>query len=644
MKKRFLSLTLILALLFTTACVNVQLNITVKFESNGGTPCASAEFFRATSMITMPDDPVREGYTFGGWYWDNGVWEKPFTINSVLDQPLSGKMELTVYAKWLPVNNNNGGNNNGGNENGGNNNGGGNENGGGLGADALKIAVIAKGYGSVYAKALAKAYTKKTGVDAAVVRETVESSFVENSLKAGPDKNEIDLYFGIDNYPNFILAQNNFIEGYGRALADLSDIYESPAVGYKELDTNPALKVKDIIDPFMLDAFTFSDGKLYSAPYAAGVTGLIYNKTLWDSVNAKLTQNGQAALILPRTTEEMFALFDHIKALKDGSVPSSYRISSNAYPFVYSGTGSYMDVGFKAWFAQYEGQDFMGKFYEGKDINGVYTPEIYNTNGRLYSYETVRKIILSANGYTDPINFSIEFTKAQLDFLEGKAFFHFNGDWLERESSENFKPGDVDVASFIKTPILSKIIDKLSSVNTDAQLSEAINYIDGGCARPSWLSAPDETLLREARNAVSTYGPALCALVPAYSKNLDTAKDFLKFMLSKEGQEIMLANSCGTMAPLTVDPAQFDYYKNATVLTKSKFDMMQGALYVGDTMKHPMQYLGGLRLQRSFSMEAAFGGTAAQTAAQFMNDEYNKVKSIWADMMIHAGVLDWDFD
>ena len=103
-KKRFLSLALILALLFTTACVNVQLNITVKFESNGGTPCASAEFFRATSMITMPDNPVKEGYTFGGWYWDNGVWEKPFTINSVLDQPLSDKMELTVYAKWLSVN------------------------------------------------------------------------------------------------------------------------------------------------------------------------------------------------------------------------------------------------------------------------------------------------------------------------------------------------------------------------------------------------------------------------------------------------------------------------------------------------------------------------------------------------------------
>ena len=48
--------------------------------------------------ITMPKNPAKEGYAFDGWYWDNGKWEKPFTVNSLLDAPLSS--DMSVYAKW----------------------------------------------------------------------------------------------------------------------------------------------------------------------------------------------------------------------------------------------------------------------------------------------------------------------------------------------------------------------------------------------------------------------------------------------------------------------------------------------------------------------------------------------------------------
>ena len=29
--------------------------------------------------IEIPDDPTKEGYTFGGWYLDDGKWEEKFT-------------------------------------------------------------------------------------------------------------------------------------------------------------------------------------------------------------------------------------------------------------------------------------------------------------------------------------------------------------------------------------------------------------------------------------------------------------------------------------------------------------------------------------------------------------------------------------
>ena len=52
--------------------------------------------------IKMPNDPTKEGYLFDGWYWDKDVWEKPFTVNSLLEVPLSENM--SVYAKWKPEN------------------------------------------------------------------------------------------------------------------------------------------------------------------------------------------------------------------------------------------------------------------------------------------------------------------------------------------------------------------------------------------------------------------------------------------------------------------------------------------------------------------------------------------------------------
>lgn len=53
-------------------------------------------------VIKIPEDPEKEGYNFDGWYWDKGVWKKPFTANSLLDAPISNNM--SVYAKFVSEN------------------------------------------------------------------------------------------------------------------------------------------------------------------------------------------------------------------------------------------------------------------------------------------------------------------------------------------------------------------------------------------------------------------------------------------------------------------------------------------------------------------------------------------------------------
>lgn len=50
------------------------------------------------SVLVMPSNPTKEGYVFDGWFWDEEIWKKPFTANSVLDAPLSS--DIKVFAKF----------------------------------------------------------------------------------------------------------------------------------------------------------------------------------------------------------------------------------------------------------------------------------------------------------------------------------------------------------------------------------------------------------------------------------------------------------------------------------------------------------------------------------------------------------------
>ncbi len=52
-------------------------------------------------IISIPENPKLDGYTFDGWFWDNGKWEKPFTANSLLDTTLSS--DMSVYAKFSEI-------------------------------------------------------------------------------------------------------------------------------------------------------------------------------------------------------------------------------------------------------------------------------------------------------------------------------------------------------------------------------------------------------------------------------------------------------------------------------------------------------------------------------------------------------------
>lgn len=51
--------------------------------------------------VKMPETPVKDGYSFGGWYFDKDTYKKPFTEKMLLNTPLTE--DIKVYCKWNTV-------------------------------------------------------------------------------------------------------------------------------------------------------------------------------------------------------------------------------------------------------------------------------------------------------------------------------------------------------------------------------------------------------------------------------------------------------------------------------------------------------------------------------------------------------------
>lgn len=66
---------------------------TVEFDVAGGSEVLKIKV-RQGGRIEQPEDPVKEGFVFGGWYTDEEL-TKPFDF----DDPITSK--ITLYAKWI---------------------------------------------------------------------------------------------------------------------------------------------------------------------------------------------------------------------------------------------------------------------------------------------------------------------------------------------------------------------------------------------------------------------------------------------------------------------------------------------------------------------------------------------------------------
>ena len=79
------------------ACGKNQ-EVTITFETHGGT-AVDALIIQRHDPVTLPNPPVKEGFIFIGWYFDDGVYHLSFDEDTVIDD--SFDQEVTVYARFI---------------------------------------------------------------------------------------------------------------------------------------------------------------------------------------------------------------------------------------------------------------------------------------------------------------------------------------------------------------------------------------------------------------------------------------------------------------------------------------------------------------------------------------------------------------
>lgn len=495
----------------------------------------------------------------------------------------------------------------------------------------LKIELLEGGYGTTFLSEIAAAYQRKNpNVKFDITNDPMLDERMKVELESGSSPS--DIYFGSSIMSQaYVERGDSVVSGYDCALADLTDVYESIIPGEN-------IKIKDKIFSDYYDLYSVG-GKQYVMPWANSMTGIIYNKSVFE-------ENGWE---VPRTTNELLALCEQIynEKVKDTAV------ANQIYPFAWAGDNAdgYWLYAFDAWWAQYEGVQEYKNFWQVNYEGGLAEAyQLYAQRGRLEGLEVLADI-LQAKDESGNVKYSragslvATHTSAQLNLFEGKAAMMVTGDWCEKEMSRDYA-GKVKV-EMMKTPVISSLGTKLGV--EEEVLSLIVSLIDdesiedyeirpGNLGIPATVTAEAVAKIKEARGVLYNIGPNHQIFIPAYSKHVEQAKDFLKFMATDEALRIYLREA-GMSLPyymaLDIDGVDSELWLDLSEFSKLQYNLLQETTPLLLDGSHPLRYMANVNsFNKSSSVvkDMASDGTR-KTATEIWTEEYNYAKDKWSEWL-----------
>ena len=470
----------------------------------------------------------------------------------------------------------------------------------------LHVAAVNKGYGIDWLEAMLEDFCEDTGWEY-VLYPYYDDSVATQKIESGIEACNYDIVFTGSRQ----IASTKY-------LMELSDVLNSQI----ESGTRAGLKISECIDPTVFAGLEDADeeGKYYKMPWTGGINGLLFNNA---AITKALGADWQEQYPC-RTTNELLEFCEACK--KAGLAPFIHSAVSNYYSFLYEG-----------WFAQYNGTEGMKEYFNGRYTNflGEQTVgyDVSKNAGVLESVKVMESIF--ANGYSHEKSNAIDGEVTQTLFMTGEAAMISNGDWHQLEMQEQFPESDI---RFMKLPIISALGTKLGI--TEEQLIALVDYVDGNGEKPeistgTYTAEQLVEIVKDARSWVSSYADAFNVYIPSYSVNGETAKEFLKYMVSDEGQHIFSEVTQGLTMCYGYDLSQDAIFSELSEFAASRWEIATDAQYYiyqrGEAWNraglHPFRAIAKAPL------EVLLSRTEDRYTAQMIYDyDYDYFKSNWSQM------------
>lgn len=470
--------------------------------------------------------------------------------------------------------------------------------------NTVEVSIYSGGWGIDWIKEAEKKFEALHPEINVVIKEELLLGKTDAAVKAGPKITTTDIFFPSDIISGLLLSGSSVLAGYDMIFEPLDDVYDFKPDG--------TTSVRDKMLKSELEGVTYEnvkEGKTheYVLPIGGGGgSGIIYNKTKFD----------QYEIQVPRTTDELY----NVTCAKINDVFATEDRMKSA--FTDSIKTAYSQYVLDLWWAQYETVEGVVDYWNGRYYeNGLakYGPKVFEQKGRLYAAEAYEKMINPTIGNSHTNINSMNYMQAQQQLFNGNCLMMVNGSWLENEMKIRSEVMATDELVFMKTPIISAIIDKTPSIANDEVLRQVISYVDGDVAtKPEGVTDADVEIIREARNVKYGGNGAGGAFIPAYSSAKANAKEFLKYLCTEEFAQIYYEKTGGDLICFNADVTDTS---NASAFMKSSYENLSVAMdSVPSPYKYPMGCLGGmLRFPGTVAIPAWFSAknpTDRMTAKQ----------------------------
>lgn len=444
------------------------------------------------------------------------------------------------------------------------------------GGKEVQVTIWNSGWGTEFLEEMIKVFNAKQSEWFVRFDSAADGTGIRNSFLS-EDDNPVDLYLS----PVIYQTEN---------MLALDDVLDSVADG----DTKT---LREKFSAYYLDNEKNADGHIYTLTWSGGLESIVYNKELFKKAN--ITE-------VPRTTDELALVCDKL-------------MTADVTPFIHhdsNGTGGYWADMQYVWFSQYEGVDYYrNRFFSCVDEQGKSPSKSVFTakDGRYQVIKAMEKFLTPE--YVYPGSNSQDHTTAQTTFLNSDIGMMVNGSWLANEMKE---VGSFDSYGVMKTPVISAITDKLTTVKSDSLLRKLISAIDavtdgtddiseyqsgaGYVIDGKEVSAADWDYVKSARNSVVANYPQHNMFIPKYSDAIEGAKEFMKFFYSDEGYKIY-TETLHTVLPMELSEGEIstEGWDGFATEMKNLYDTAENYVDCGAMYRHAIFNYGGASMYAAYN-------------------------------------------